>query len=149
MKPKHVWKCFFICYSVGFLFLAVVAGISTSAQAQSEPEWQRQAEDNFYLRPGMADQLMTKHEWEQHWKEMQNMGPQQQAQYRQEWHVKMMQRARKRELTFMGAWDPITVPARVVLRVQAHPTGAAKTWAKAASLVKAKEVSNCEHLLEK
>lgn len=106
MKPKHVWNCFLICYSVGFLFLAVVAGISTSAQAQSEPEWQRQAEDNFYLRPGMADQLMTKHEWEQHWKEMQNMGPQQQAQYRQEWHVKMMQRAREKGIDVHGGMGP-------------------------------------------
>lgn len=90
---------------LGALWLAaffITAGPAVPARAQNEPAWQRQAEENFYLPPGTAGKLMTKHEWEQHWKAMANMGVRHQSRYRREWHVKMMQRARQRGIRLPG-----------------------------------------------
>lgn len=90
----------FCAVLLGAFFLT--GSVAVPALANNEPAWERQAEDNFYLPAGTAGELMSKHEWEQHWKAMENMGPRHQSRYRREWHVKMMQRAQQRGINMPG-----------------------------------------------
>jgi hypothetical protein len=52
-------------------------------------------EENFYLPHGMGGQLMNQEEWQQHRQKMQSMNAQERDQYRQEWHKRMMERAKQ------------------------------------------------------
>jgi hypothetical protein len=81
------------------LFVLPFAPRPPVAQAQAEPTWERQAEQNFYLGPGMGRRLMTQEEWQEHWKKMQSMSPEERQKYRVEWHKKMVERARERGIT--------------------------------------------------
>ncbi len=67
--------------------------------AQAEPQWQQQAEKSFYLGRGMGRQLMTEQEWQEHHQKMQSMSPEERQKYREEWHEKMVERARERGIT--------------------------------------------------
>ena len=67
-----------------------------AAEAQEQSQWEEQAEETFRLIPGMGPQLMTQEEWREHREKMQSMTPEERERYRQEWHKKMMQRARER-----------------------------------------------------
>lgn len=67
--------------------------------AQAEPQWQQQAEESFYLGRGMGRQLMTEQEWQEHRQKMQSMTPDERQKYREEWHKKMVERARERGIT--------------------------------------------------
>lgn len=87
--------------SIGVLTLAgllVLPALSPmrDAQAQGARPWGQQAEENFYLGPGMGPRLMTEQEWQEHRKKMQSMSPEERQKYREEWHKKMVERARER-----------------------------------------------------
>jgi len=82
----------------GFLLLPVLSPMR-DAQAQGARQWGQQAEENFRLGPGMGPRLMTEQEWQEHWKKMQSMSPEERQKYREEWHKKMVERARERGIT--------------------------------------------------
>jgi hypothetical protein len=67
--------------------------------AQGQSQWDRQAEENFRLGRGMGRQLMTEKEWQEHRQKMQSMSPEERQKYREEWHTKMVERARERGIT--------------------------------------------------
>ena len=71
----------------------------TGAQAQGQSQWEQQAEDQFRLGRGMGRHLMTEQEWREHWQKMQTMTPEERQKYREEWHKKMVERARERGIT--------------------------------------------------
>ena len=90
--------------SIGVLTLAgllVLPALSPmrNAQAQGARPWGQQAEENFYIGPGMGPRLMTEQEWQEHRKKMQSMSPEERQKYREEWHKKMVERARERGIT--------------------------------------------------
>lgn len=89
---------------IGVLALAGLVvlpfGLSVSpVGAQAEPQWQQQAEKSFFLGRGMGRQLMTEEEWQEHRKKMQSMSPEERQKYREQWHKKMVERARERGIT--------------------------------------------------
>ncbi len=87
-----------VCTVAALLVLPFAFSISPVG-AQAEPQWQQQAEKSFYLGRGMGRQLMTEEEWQEHWQKMQSMSPEARQQYREEWHKKMVERARERGIT--------------------------------------------------
>jgi hypothetical protein len=68
-------------------------------RAQGQSQWEQQAEDQFRLGRGMGRRLMTEQEWREHWQKMQTMTPEERQKYREEWHKKMVERARERGIT--------------------------------------------------
>ncbi|MCI0484326.1 MAG: hypothetical protein L0Y78_07065 [candidate division NC10 bacterium] len=84
-----------------FAGLLVLPALSpmTDAEAQKGPPWGQQAEESFRLGPGMGPRLMTEQEWQEHWKKMQSLSPEERQKYREEWHKKMVERARERGIT--------------------------------------------------
>lgn len=69
------------------------------AEEPTPPGWARQAEETFQLGPGVGRELMTQEEWQQHRETMRSLGPEERQRYRQEWHQKMVERARERGIT--------------------------------------------------
>lgn len=82
----------------GLLILPALSPMR-DARAQGARQWGQQAEENFRLGPGMGPRLMTEQEWQDHWKKMQSMSPEERQKYREEWHKKMVERARERGIT--------------------------------------------------
>ncbi|MFQ5846690.1 MAG: hypothetical protein ACE5IQ_03340 [Candidatus Methylomirabilales bacterium] len=69
------------------------------AEAQTQPQWGRQAEDTFGLGRGMGRRLMSREEWQAHRQTMQRLSPEERQRYREQWHEKMVERARERGIT--------------------------------------------------
>jgi hypothetical protein len=82
----------------GLLLIPALSPV-TDAQAQKGPPWGQQAEESFRLGPGMGPRLMTEQEWQEHRQKMQSMTPEERQKYREEWHKKMVERARERGIT--------------------------------------------------
>lgn len=81
-------------------FLAVPLSLPFTVGADDPgKQWEKQAEETFYLGRGMGRQLMTQEEWQEHRQKMQTMGPEERATYREEWHKKMIERAKERGIT--------------------------------------------------
>ena len=56
-------------------------------------KWSAKAEEQFYLTPGMAEQLMTQNEWQNHESNMKDMSPDQLGAYRKLVHMDLMRRS--------------------------------------------------------
>lgn len=69
---------------------------ANTQKSQSSTDWSKKAEEDFFLSPGMGHKLMSKEEWQMHWKKMQNMKPDERMAYRDQWHKKFMQEAREK-----------------------------------------------------
>ncbi len=80
-------------------FLALPLSSPLLVGAAGEKQWEKQAEESFFLGRGMGRQLMTQGEWLEHQQKMRTLAPQERAQYRQEWHKKMFERAQERGIT--------------------------------------------------
>jgi len=63
------------------------------------PRWGQQSDQSLGLGRGMGPKLMTEEEWQEHCEKMRTLGPDERARYRQEWHQKMVERARARGIT--------------------------------------------------
>jgi hypothetical protein len=85
--------------TAALVWLCTMAPAAAQTQTAAHTGWEQQAEESLYLPHGMGSQLMTQEEWQQHQQQMQGMTVQQRDQYRQEWHKKMMDRAKKRGLS--------------------------------------------------
>lgn len=95
---------------VGYGFIAVImglavygvsalgerAGLGLSIAAAAQGQWGQQAEDTFRLGQGLGSRLMTQEEWREHQQRMQSMTAAERQRYREEWHQKMVERARER-----------------------------------------------------
>ena len=64
--------------------------------AQSKGRWYSEAEKTFRLGPGIGRQLMTEQEWREHQHKMRGMKQADRDKYREEWHQKMIERAREK-----------------------------------------------------
>ncbi|HEX9879325.1 MAG TPA: hypothetical protein VGB25_03925 [Candidatus Binatia bacterium] len=87
------------------VFLAGPMAVVQDARAQGpgwragQGPWDNEAEQAFGPGRGMGRQLMTQEEWAEHQQKMRSLGPEEREKYREEWHAKMVERARERGIT--------------------------------------------------
>ncbi len=94
-KNSMVW--FALLVAGVFLF----AGSSVAAVkkgADKTEQWARQAEESFYLAPGMASRLLSKNQWNRYQDKMKGMPEDQLSSYRLQMHGMLMQEARDKQL---------------------------------------------------
>lgn len=65
----------------------------------AQSNWEREAEETFRLGRGTGRRLMTQEEWREHQREMKRLNEPERERYREQWHEKMMRRAREKNIT--------------------------------------------------
>jgi hypothetical protein len=70
------------------------------------PRWDQDAEQTFRMGRGMGRQLMTEEEWKEHQAKMRGMTAEERTRYREEWHKKMMERAKEKGVTIPDTPGP-------------------------------------------
>ncbi|MGE5302435.1 MAG: hypothetical protein ACM3TN_03845 [Alphaproteobacteria bacterium] len=72
----------------------------------AQSNWEREAEETFRLGHGTGRRLMTQEEWRQHQREMKRLNGQERERYREQWHEKMMKRAREKNIKMPDSPGP-------------------------------------------
>ncbi len=62
-------------------------------------QWEEGSERAYGPGYGVGRELMTKEEWLEHRDKMRTLGPDERERYREEWHKKMVERAREKGIT--------------------------------------------------
>ncbi len=88
------------------------ATVDVPTKPQAQEQWERQAEESFRLGPGMGQRLMTQEEWQQYQEKIRTMTPQERASYREEWHKKLVERARERGISMPETPGPHSLGGR-------------------------------------
>jgi hypothetical protein len=70
------------------------------------PRWDQDAEQTFHMGRGMGRQLMTEEEWKEHQAKMRGMTAEERTRYREEWHKKMMERAKEKGISIPATPGP-------------------------------------------
>ncbi len=65
----------------------------------AQARWDDDADQTFWLGRGMGRQLMTQEEWREHQQKMRGMSVEEKSRYREEWHNKLIERAREKGIT--------------------------------------------------
>jgi len=87
--------------SAGPLACAIILSALTGAavvEARKDggPSWERQTEQELGVGRGVARQLTSEEEWQEHRQKMMSLPPAERERYRQEWHEKMRARAKEK-----------------------------------------------------
>lgn len=77
----------------------VFPAVPAHSQQMNQQRWMEQAEETFGLGRGLGRQLMTREEWRDHQRKMQQLSPEERQSYRNEWHRKLQERAREKGLS--------------------------------------------------
>jgi len=87
-----------------FTLTAAVFLISTglfaaaASRKNSDENWEKRAEDSFYLNPGLADKVLSKNLWERYEAKMNSLPPDQLSSFRVDMHKMLMQEARDKHI---------------------------------------------------
>lgn len=97
------WAIGALAFSAMLLAGPMIASRDASAQGPGwragQSAWDSEADQALGLGRGMGRQLMTQEEWQEHQQKMQSLSPEEREKYREEWHAKMVERARERGIT--------------------------------------------------
>ena len=107
----NVWPALFIA---GLLtFLAFSGSGSADRKSTEYGQWARQAEDTFYLSPGMGEKVLSQKQWTGFQTKMKEMAPEQLSAFRMEMHKALMREARDKEVEIHGNWKALDADFQV------------------------------------